>query len=206
MIARRGTPFAVALILSALAIAMAWAVGADATERAGLAARWTARSALPLFLIAFTASALVHLWPGAITRALLRRRRQWGLAFALAHSIHLIALAVNLTWYAPPRPAQTLIGGGLAYAFIYLMALTSNDRSQRLLGHWWRRLHAVGAHYIWLIFTISYAGRIVQPGKQWTGVVFTAIMLAALGLRLWARRYRDRSGGQRRDEALASSA
>jgi sulfoxide reductase heme-binding subunit YedZ len=89
---RRSTPLLLGLIAGLLAVAAGLLAGGDAAERAGLAARWTARAGLPLFLIAFLASTFARRWPRPTTRALLRRRRQWGLGFALAHTIHLVAL------------------------------------------------------------------------------------------------------------------
>lgn len=153
-----------------------------------LAARWTARAALPLFLIAYLASSLLRLWPSPLTRALVQRRRQWGLGFALAHTIHLGALAYNVLVFAP-RSWETVIAGGMAYGAIYLMALTSNDASVRLLGRWWKRLHQFGIHYIWLIFTLSYAGRFTDGDADHfkTAAVLTPVMIGALVLRLYAR-------------------
>jgi len=196
---RRWAPLLVGLFAGLLAVAAGLVAGDDAAERAGLAARWTARAALPLFLIAFLASTLVRRWPGGVTRALLRRRRQWGLGFALAHTIHLAALAVNVIVYAPGRTWQSLIGGGLAYGMIYLMALTSTDGWQRRLGRWWRRLHSVGIYYIWFIFTASYAGRAFgdDPDKRIVGIIFGIVLIAALALRLWPRRLNaDRLAGR----------
>ena len=169
-------------------MAAALVAGQGAPQEALLAARWTARTAAPVFLVAYLASTLWRLWPGALTAALLKRRRQWGLGFALAHSIHLAALLVNIIAFRP-RPAATLIGGGLAYALIYLMAFTSNDASQRLLGRWWKWLHRIGIHYIWLIFTISYTSRAVHadPAYHVEGRILAPLFLAALGLRLYAR-------------------
>ncbi|MBO9696081.1 MAG: hypothetical protein J7499_07765 [Sphingopyxis sp.] len=187
---RRSTPLLLGLAAGLFAVAAGLLAGADAAGRAGLAARWTARAGLPLFLVAFLASTLVRRWPGPATRALLRRRRQWGLGFALAHTIHLVALGINVTVFAPGRSWQSLLGGGLAYVLIYLMALTSTDRWQRRLGRWWGRLHRFGIHYIWFIFTASYAGRALgaDPGKRATGLILGSIMIAALALRLWPRR------------------
>jgi DMSO/TMAO reductase YedYZ heme-binding membrane subunit len=125
-----------------------------------------------------------------ITRALLRRRRQWGLGFALAHTIHLAALGVNVIVYAPGRTWPSLLGGGLAYAMLYLMALTSTDEWQRRLGRWWARLHTIGIYYLWFIFFASYAGRALgdDPDKRTVGLFFGSILVAALALRLWPRR------------------
>ncbi len=171
--------------------------GADASQQALLAARWTARTAAPLFLIAYLASTLWRLWPGPVTAALIKRRRQWGLGFALAHSIHLAALLVNILAFRP-RPVSTLIGGGLAYVLIYLMALTSNDASLRLLGRWWAWLHRIGIHYIWLIFLISYASRAVHvdPAYHLEGRILAPLFVAAFALRIYAR-FVPRSGAGR---------
>lgn len=187
---RRSAPLLLGLFAGLLAVAAGLLVGDDAAERAGLAARWTARAGLPLFLIAFLASTLARRWPGQIARALLRRRRQWGLGFALAHTIHLVALGINVVIYVPGRTWQSLIGGGLAYALLYLMALTSTDEWQRRLGRWWGRLHLFGIYYLWFIFTASYAGRAFgdDPGKRGVGILFSAIMIGALALRLWPGR------------------
>lgn len=184
----RATPLLAGLVAGLAAVAAAFLVGGSNADVALHAARWTARTALPLFLIAFLASSLVRLWPNDMTKALMRRRRQWGLGFALAHTIHLKALAVNVLVFGPSRDPETLVGGGLAYVFILLMALTSNDWSMKRLGRWWKWLHVVGVHYIWLIFTLSYAGRLADPDKFVAGAVFTPIMLGALAQRLYARR------------------
>lgn len=185
---QRSTPLLAGLIAGLVAVAAAFLVGGSNADIALHAARWTARTALPLFLVAFLASSLLRLWPNDTTRALMRRRRQWGLGFALAHTIHLKALAINVLVFGPSRDPETLVGGGLAYVFILLMALTSNDWSVKRLGRWWKWLHVVGVHYIWLIFTLSYAGRLADPDKFVTGAVFTPVMLGALALRLYARR------------------
>lgn len=192
---RRSAPLLLGLVAGLLAVAAGLLAGSDAAERAGLAARWTARAGLPLFLVAFLASTLVRRWPGPATRALLRRRRQWGLGFALAHTIHLVALGINVVFYAPGRTWQSLMGGGLAYAMLYAMALTSTDGWQRRLGKWWRRLHSVGIYYLWFIFTASYTGRALgdDPGKRVVGLFFGGILIAALALRLWPQRRRAAS-------------
>ena len=186
---RRRTPLLVGLAAGLAAVAAALLAGRGAPQEALLAARWTARAAAPIFLVAYLASTLWNLWPGAVTAALLRRRRQWGLGFALAHSIHLAALLVNILVFRP-RPLTTLIGGGIAYAMIYLMALTSNDASQRLLGRGWIWLHRIGIHYVWLIFTISYTSRAIHadPAYHVEGRILAPLFLAALVLRLYAQR------------------
>lgn len=191
MLDRKSTPLLVGLFAGLAAIGAAFLAGGSNADIALHAARWTARTALPVFLVAYLASSLLRLWPSNISRPLMRRRRQWGLGFALAHTIHLAALAVNVLVFGPSREPETLIGGGLAYVLIFLMALTSNNWSIAKLGRNWKRLHVFGIHYIWLIFAISYASRLGDPEKFMTGLVFTPIMLGALALRLYARYVRQ---------------
>lgn len=187
LLGSRQMPLWIGLIAGLFAVAMAFLFTADPSERALLAARWTARTAMPVFLVAYLASSLVCLWPSNLTKTFLRYRRQWGLGFAIVHSIHLIALLVNITVYRP-RPLETLFAGGVAYAMIYIMALTSTNAAQRRLGIWWKRIHKFGIHYIWFIFTASYTLRAIGDDPQYymEGRTLMPVMLAALGIRLLA--------------------
>lgn len=184
----RTAPLWLALILSVLAVGIGFGWGQGLEEQWRLAARYTARVGFPIFLLTYAASSLAKLWPGDATRSVLRHRRQWGLAFAFTHSVHLVALVMAYAVVSQWPSASTLAGGGLAYALLYAMAITSNDASQRALGRWWKRLHTLGIHWLWFIFAFSYAGRIADPARQLEGVVFTVLALAALGLRVLAWR------------------
>lgn len=193
---RRWTPYVLALVFSAIAIVVGYALGDTAAERANLIARYTARAAFPLFLLTYAASSLLRQWPSPATRALVRNRRHWGLGFMVAHTIHLVALGINLIVYDVFRPVPVLIGGGLSYGLLYLMAFTSSNRAQRAMGRWWKRLHRVGIHYAWVVFFQSYLGSaLFHPDgeKRITGTLFTVLLLAALALRLavwWRARQR----------------
>lgn len=202
LIERRALPLLLGLLCGLAAVVLGLLVGASPAEQALLAARWTARAALPLFLIAFTTRAMAQFWPGASTRALLRRRRQWGLGFAVAHFIHLGALGYYVTRAAPV--AERLsgfqlfvenVGGVVVFVFITLMAATSNDAAVRHLGRWWRRLHVTGAYAIWGAFTLAYTGRFTDgdPDHFVTAFMFAPLMLAALALRIYARFGRKRA-------------
>jgi methionine sulfoxide reductase heme-binding subunit len=190
ILGRRATPYALALLLCGAAITAGLTGGYDVPAAANLIARWTARAALPLFLATYTASSLLRRWPSPATKALVRNRRHWGLGFALAHTIHLIALGVNISWYNP-RPLDTLSGGAAAYAILYLMVLTSTDAAQRAMGKGWKWLHRIGIHYIWLVFLVAYGGRAVghDPTARPEGIIASALLLGALGLRVavWLR-------------------
>lgn len=185
----RTFPFLLVSILSFGAVALAMMLGGDTIEQARLAARWTARAGFPILILTYSASPLVRLWPKPATKTLLRSRRQWGLGFALAHSIHLGALVTyHVISGQPPQPT-TLIGGGGAYVLLYTMALTSNDASMRAMGVWWKRLHRTGIHALWFVFALSYFGQVFTPGFRAQGSALFLICVAALGLRLvaWAK-------------------
>ena len=86
-------------------------------------------------------------------------------------------------------PRVSLIGGGLGYALILAMALTSTDAAQRAMGRWWKRLHRVGIWYVFLIFAQSYAGRLAKFGEHVPeGAYGLIVLLTALALRLVPRR------------------
>ena len=148
--------------------------------------RSTARTAVILFLMAFGASALKRFFPARPTRWLRRNRRYVGVSFAAAHFLHLAMLVTLAVAYPDPfvreLQAVTLIGGGLAYAFIAAMAATSFDRTAAWLGpQRWRRLHTVGGYYVWIVFTQSYIGRaLVDPYY----IPFAFALLAVLTLRV----------------------
>ena len=147
------------LAMSAIIVAVA-GTGIDGTR---MLIRATARSSLLIFLAAFAASSLARLWPAPTTRWMIRNRRWQGLGFAFSHLVHLIAILWLFGVYGgetPPPPMRTIVGGGIAYVFIALLAATSWNGAVRALGaRNWQRLHKAGVWYIWLIFMVSYGGR-----------------------------------------------
>ena len=183
----RSSPLLIGFLLAVGAVFAGFWVGDDHLEGAQLAARWTSRVGLPIFLTAYLASTLLALSKSDLTKNLMRRRRQWGLAFAFTHSVHLVMLTYYLTIAGMPPDVITVLGGGLAYVMIYLMALTSNNASMRLLGKNWKRLHVFGIHYIWFIYTFTYAGRLSDAELLPVGMIGTGVLIAALMLRLWVR-------------------
>lgn len=183
-----------ALVAGAACLAGAL-IGADQVEQWQLAARYTARVGFPVFLTAYLASSVVALWPNDVTHALVRYRRQWGLAFFLTHSVHLVALTgFNMLIDNTPS-LQTLAGGGGAYAIMYVMAATSNNASVKAMGVWWKRVHKLGIHWLWFIFAFSYFGRLIEGKDMGIAPLFFALAIAALGLRVhvWLKKKRMRA-------------
>jgi len=184
------------VLLSAMGVALllvvAFLIAGWSEEAVRFVVRWTAKIGVVLFAAAFSASSLRELWRVDATRWLRANRRGLGLSFALVHTTHLaalIALGVNF-----PDPfvggldPVTLVGGGLAYAFMFAMAATSNDASVRRLGlKRWRRLHTVGGWYIWFIFAQSYVPRAVLEDPELLPLAALTLAVPALRLVRWRR-------------------
>src|SRR5215218_4431551 len=81
------------LALTLLALSV-WIAGMRGFEVDGIrmVIRFTARSSLLFFCLAFAASALAMLWPTSGTHWLRRNRRYLGLTFAASHAIHAVAI------------------------------------------------------------------------------------------------------------------
>ena len=149
----------------------------------------TADMAFVLFFFAFTASSLMRLAPGPGPKFLMRNRRYIGLSFALVHGVHGALVLSNLALTPETRGVPELMVGGLAYLFLGLMALTSNNAAVRKLGaKRWKRLHKVGSYYIWLIFLATSLGRLVNDGPEPARLWIPVLCLLALSLRIAAHR------------------
>ncbi len=182
----RRWPLALGLVVALLAVEAGLSATPDWIEGWKLAARWTARVGFPIFILTYSASSLLRLWPGSITKALVRDRRWWGLGFAASHTVHLYALVTYLSLVGEPPLLSTVLGGGLAYALLYAMALTSSDAAQRALGRNWKRLHTAGVHWLWAVFVLTYGGGVAAGEEMPYSGICVGIAFAALGLRIAA--------------------
>jgi len=156
-----------ALLSLTLALLCVWIASMRQFEVDGvrMVIRFTARTSLLLFCLAFSAAALARLWPNAWTQWLRRNRRYLGVTFAASHGLHAIAIGcfaiMDPPAYAAATSAASYIFGGIGYAFIIAMAATSFDRSARAIGpRAWRRLHLIGGYYLLFQFTVSFGKRI----------------------------------------------
>lgn len=173
-----------AAILSAAVLA--YALAQDTTDqqyKVGLLA--SVRISSVYFLIAFTAGPLWRLTQAARFRLLLANRRYIGLCFALLHSVHLLFIGLWVNANPDKTDTVVLLGGGLAYSLMYLQALTSNQISVRLLKRYWRWLQTFAMYTLWLVLTFTFAG-----SDSLTAKVYTALLIAALGIRLLAAQYK----------------
>src|ERR1700742_1576883 len=119
------------LILAALCTGIAGSQQFD-TDGIRMVIRFTARTSLLFFCLAFSAAALAQLWPNAWTRWQRRNRRQLGVTFAASHALHAVAIAafatVDPSGFAQATSLASYLFGGIGYAFIIAMTVTSFDR------------------------------------------------------------------------------
>jgi methionine sulfoxide reductase heme-binding subunit len=181
------------LLLAAMSLYFLGVGGWDA-DAIRLVIRATARTSLVLFVLAFTARAMVELLPSAATHWQRRNRRYLGVSFAVSHLIHLAAI-LSLAWldkvlFWKLTNLGTIVLAGAAYLFIAAMAVTSFDRTAAWLGpRKWRLLHLVGGWYIWISFAVAIGKRVPLDRFYWP---MAALILAAGLVRLAAMWRRNR--------------
>ncbi|MFK4722658.1 sulfoxide reductase heme-binding subunit YedZ [Bradyrhizobium niftali] len=176
---------ALTLTLVVLSLWIAWMRQFE-VEGVRMVIRFTARSSLTLFCLAFGAAALARLWPNAWTRWQRRNRRYLGLSFAASHAIHAVAIVtfakMDPAGFAEATSAASYIFGGIGYAFIIAMSATSFDRTAALIGpRAWRTLHLVGGYYLWFQFMVSFGKRVPAMPLY---AAFLVPLLAVMALRL----------------------
>jgi DMSO/TMAO reductase YedYZ heme-binding membrane subunit len=189
----RGWPIvgwaALSLHLMVAVTLLVWGVGEDGVRAV---IRYTARTSFALFTLAFVASALHRLRHSSFSRWLLTNRRYVGVSFAVSHGLHLVAILVLArisAAFVAELEAGTIIGGGLGFVFVGLLAATSFDVSAAWLGpRWWRRLHLTGLYYLWFIFFVSYLPRALQDVLY---APFVVVLLAGVAARIAASRRRS---------------
>jgi DMSO/TMAO reductase YedYZ heme-binding membrane subunit len=175
------------LVLTALCT---WIAGMRGFEVDGvrMVIRFTARTSLLFFCLAFGAAALARLWPNGWTRWQRRNRRYLGLTFAASHGIHAAAIGcfaiMDPAAYAGATNAASYIFGGIGYTFIIAMMATSFDRTAAAIGQRaFRILHLTGGYYLLFQFTVSFGKRIPDMPLY---ALFLIPLLTVLALRLIA--------------------
>jgi methionine sulfoxide reductase heme-binding subunit len=139
------------------------------------------RCALPLFVIAFTASSLATLWPSRATRWLLANRRYFGLAFAFGMAWHLSFVAYSIILFGNQLNARATAADVIGLVFLLLLTLTSfRFGARRLSRANWRRLHKTGVYAIWFLATYIYLGNVRGGGDRLHYAGLTVLLVAWL--------------------------
>ena len=189
-----------AVLMLTLAALSLWIAGMHAFDAEGvrMVIRFTARTSLLFFCLAFSAAALARLWPNAWTRWQRRNRRPLGVTFAGSHAIHAVAIAafaaIDPAGFMAATSAITYIFGGIGYCLIAAMTATSFDRTAALIGpRAWRRLHLFGGTYLWAQFVISFGRRVPDMPLY---ALFLIPLFAVMAARLIAMTSSRSAGGQ----------
>ena len=176
-------PFCAALGAAALVLA-ALGVGQSGTAAA---LRVTARLSFLVFWLAYSGRAMATLF-GPAFLPVRQRAREFGLAFASAHLVHL-ALVGWLCWIGKAPEVGTFIFFGSAALCTYLLAACSIDRVREALGGvcWWV-LRVIGINFILYAFARDFMRH--RPEANVTYIIgylpFDILVIAGPLLRLTA--------------------
>ena len=166
-----------------------WAYGVlvEPQSQARFAVRETAYVSATFFLCAYLARPLQALAASPLAAYLVRARRQFGLAAALAHTVHFGFVVALFLTVDTTTNWVTAVFGGFGFVVYWAMAATSNDSAVRALGPNWKRLHRFGIHYLWLIYFVTFLGAVARRPFDW---LFVAVFVNALAMRIysWSRR------------------
>ncbi len=146
-----------------------------------LVIRATARNSCLLFIAAFIASSLHIIWPGKISKWLVKNRRYLGISVAVSHTYHAIAI-ICLLIITSGAAYKSDPGGTLGYLFLIAMTVTSFDRTANLIGKTaWKILHTVGMYYLWLSFTYVFFLRLEE--SMFIYLPFFSLLILAIIIR-----------------------
>lgn len=156
------------------------------------------RFSVPWLYLAFAASSIAVLFPGAASRWLLRRRRMLGLCYAAGMAWQLLFIVwlvvLHREWYLEMQYSPyALVEEIPGYLLLGAMTLTSFHRPRRWLtpAHW-RLLHTVGIWFLWGETWSTYWFEIYDAGNiQWTDTAYYWLGLIAWLLRVaaWMREH-----------------
>jgi hypothetical protein len=151
------------------------------SQRLGMALRATARWSFLWFCLATYGGALTTLF-GSRFHALARRGRDFGLAFAAAHVVHL-ALVVWLLYSSPysiPPLYLMVFSVGVFWTYVLAAFSLSSTLSARL-GPWrWKIVRTIGVEYIAFAYAFEFTNRILD-GNRANAIHYFPLLAAAAG-------------------------
>lgn len=159
------------LLASNVAVAYLLLSGNFVEEQLRICIAWSAKIAAFLFSVAFGVSSFQYLFKDAFSRKLVSVRADIGLSFATFHTAHLIFLLMLQVIFHPVfdlAKSSSLLGGGMAYIFMYAMAITTFPSvKKKISSRRWNLLHLIGSYWIWLIFFRSYFKNVINKGEEY---------------------------------------
>jgi hypothetical protein len=142
------TAFCAALALAAIVLAAA-GTGEKGT---GIALHLTGRLSFLLFWPAYTGAAMATLF-GPRFNILVQHRRDFGLAYASAHLVHVGLVAHLVSMSERPFTEAIMPFFAIGVVWTYVLALSSWERMSKLFSpSFWRVLRNTGLEYLALVF------------------------------------------------------
>lgn len=158
--------------------------------------RHTAQLAFALYILILVARPLQQILREQWTAKLLRNRRSMGVALTAVMTAHLGLIAYRFG--SQPEltyPLLNLIVGGVAYALLYLMFITSFDGPTKALGpKRWKLLHRTGLIWAGVIFGLP---RNLEHALTWDYWKFGIWFVLAILIRITAWQLSRRRDNQR---------
>jgi methionine sulfoxide reductase heme-binding subunit len=181
---------------------LALAIGGIDQHGTEVGLRLTAALAFPFLAIAYAAPALAVLAPGGPSARLLARRRSLWLAFGAIFAVHLALIGWLLSLPPDPTPpALVLAFGGIAYALLAAIELTSFEAvPRRLDAAWVRGLALLGEHWVFAVFTVTLLNGATSHSRAWLPALAIALAIYAIRLAAWLRVRRPRAGASAENE------
>ncbi len=157
-------------------------IASSQDQAAHLVIRWTARTSLILFLLAYIARPACQLLPSPRTKTILAQRKWLGLGFVVSHAFHLagiIALAQPDVGAFVRSQSPTILVAVLAYIVLFAMAITSITAvKKKMPSRAWKRLHRFGMHLLWIPFASTYGAAVL--GSPIFAVPLALVIAAAV--------------------------
>jgi sulfoxide reductase heme-binding subunit YedZ len=167
-------------------------IGVSTPEAAVNMIRLSVQLASPWIFLAFVATPVTQLFPGNLSKWLLRNRRYLGLSFAAGFGWQAVFIGVllalhNAYYWEELHNATDLFLRMASYVFLFALTITSFfPVRRRMRPEHWRWLHLVGVWYFWAAIWASYAPMALSSDAKTIDVVYTVLGLLVFILRVAA--------------------
>ena len=158
--------------------------------------QYSVRWAVPFIFLIIAISALYRLFPGRLTRWLLRNRRYLGLCFAVAMAwqgvfIFIVSSSHSAHYYGEIYLLRDELEGSSGYLLLAAMTATSFGIFRRhVTKEQWRFLHLSGVIFLWAYpYSVYWWNVFYYQTQHWFDVLFYVLGLTAFALRVlaWGR-------------------
>ena len=180
-------PISIFMIINLLEVDTS--TGAGISEMIQFSVRW----AVPFVYLVIATSSVQILFPGPLSRWLMRNRKYIGLCFAVAMAwqalfIFIMSYFFHEYYYSDVYYFRDEIEGSIGYIFLPAMVLTSfNFGSKLLTPKQWKLLHTSGIYFLWAYpFSVYWWNLYYYENPVLIDYVFYWVGFVAFALRIVA--------------------